>query len=216
MESKRLGLCTKSLFAVPNHLTEQIGSDFIKLYPNANILVASSSDFTKANRRKLFAKIATGDYDAVIIGHSQLVKLPISLERQEKLLRNQIDEIVEGIAALKAENGESFQIKQMEQAKKSLETKLSKLLDAPVRDDVVNFEELGVDKLIVDEAHLFKNLFLSTKMRNISGISTNDNIQKTFDLLLKCQYLDEITGGKGIIFATGTPEATPSQLLQSA
>lgn len=205
MEGKRLGLHHKALLCVPNHLTEQIGSDFIKLYPNANILVASSSDFTKANRRKLFAKIATGDYDAVIIGHSQLVKLPISLERQEKLLRNQIDEIVEGIAALKAENGESFQIKQMEQAKKSLETKLSKLLDAPVRDDVVNFEELGVDKLIVDEAHLFKNLFLSTKMRNISGISTNDNIQKTFDLLLKCQYLDEITGGKGIIFATGTP-----------
>ena len=205
MEGKRLGLHNKALLCVPNHLTEQEGADFIKLYPNANILVATADDFSKKNRRRLFAKIATGDYDCVIIGHSQLINLPISKERQEKLLNNQIDDIVAGIAALKAEKGDNFQIKQMEKTKKALQAKLEKLTEAPVRDDVVNFEELGIDKLIIDEAHMFKNLFISTKMSNISGISTNDNVQKTMDLYLKTQYLDEITGGKGTIFATGTP-----------
>lgn len=205
MEGKRLGLHSKALICVPNHLTEQMGSDFIKLYPNANLLVATADDFSKDKRKKLFAKIATGDYDAIIIGHSQLIKLPISNERQEQLLNTQINEIIRGINELKAKGGESFLVKQMEKSRKSLETKLKKLTDAPARDDVVNFEELGIDKLILDEAHLFKNLFISTKMRNISGISTNDSVQKTFDLLLKCQYLDEITGGKGLIFATGTP-----------
>ena len=205
MEGKRLGLHNKALLCVPNHLTEQEGADFIKLYPNANILVATADDFSKKNRRRLFAKIATGDYDCVIIGHSQLINLPISKERQERLLNNQIDDIVAGIAALKAEKGDNFQIKQMEKTKKALQAKLEKLTEAPVRDDVVNFEELGIDKLIIDEAHMFKNLFISTKMSNISGISTNDNVQKTMDLYLKTQYLDEITGGKGTIFATGTP-----------
>lgn len=209
MEGKRLGLHNKALICVPNHLTEQEGADFIKLYPNANILVATADDFTKKNRRKLFAKIATGDYDAVIIGHSQLVNLPISQERQERLLESQISEIINGVAALKEQKGDNFQIKQMEKTRKSLEAKLDKLVNAPKRDDVVNFEELGIDKLIIDEAHMFKNLFISTKMSNISGISTNDNIQKTMDLYLKTQYLDEITGGKGTIFATGTPYATP-------
>ena len=188
----------KALICVPNHLTEQIGRDFIFLYPNANILVATADDFTKQNRRKLFGKIATGDYDAVIIGHSQLINLPISKERQENMLKSQINEIIDGIQALKQQNGENFQIKQMEKSRKSLETKLQKLANAPVRDDLMNFEDLGIDKLIIDEAHMFKNLFISTKMRNISGISTNDDIQKTFDLYLKCQYLDEITGSKGV------------------
>ena len=205
MEGKRLGLHNKALLCVPNHLTEQEGADFIKLYPNANILVATADDFSKKNRRRLFAKIATGDYDCVIIGHSQLINLPISRERQERLLNEQINDIIEGVAALKAEQGDNFQIKQMEKTRKSLEAKLEKLTQAPVRDDVVNFEELGIDKLIIDEAHMFKNLFISTKMSNISGISTNDNVQKTMDLYLKTQYLDEITGGKGVIFATGTP-----------
>ena len=205
MEGKRLGLHSKALMCVPNHLTEQMGSDFIKLYPNANILVATAEDFTKEKRKKLFAKIATGDYDAIIIGHSQLIKLPISAERQEHMLQDQINEIIAGINELKVKGGEPFLVKQMEKSRKSLEAKLKKLADSPVRDDIINFEELGIDKLILDEAHLFKNLFISTKMRNISGISTNDNVQKTFDLLLKCQYLDEITGGKGLIFATGTP-----------
>ena len=205
MEGKRLGLHNKALLCVPNHLTEQEGADFIKLYPNANILVATADDFSKKNRRRLFAKIATGDYDAVIIGHSQLINLPISRERQERLLNDQINEIIEGIATLKSQQGDNFQIKQMEKTRKSLEAKLTKLTESPVRDDVVSFEELGIDKLIIDEAHMFKNLFISTKMSNISGISTNDNVQKTMDLYLKTQYLDEITGGKGTIFATGTP-----------
>lgn len=205
MESKRLGLCNKSLIAVPNHLTEQMGNDFMKLYPAANILVAKKEDFSKENRKKLCAKIATGDFDAVIIGHSQLIKIPVSPERQERLMKEQIHEIVTGISELKKEKAEHFHVKQLEITKKSLEAKLKKLINSPKRDDVVNFEELGVDKLIVDEAHLFKNLYLNTKMRNISGISTNDNVQKTADLYMKCQYLDEITGGKGIVFATGTP-----------
>ncbi len=205
MEGKRLGLHHKAMICVPNHLTEQIGADFIKLYPNANVLVATSKDFTKNNRRKLFGKIATGDYDGIIIGHSQLVNLPISKERQQNLLEKEIDEIVFAIKTLKAQSGQDYQVKQLERTKKSLEAKLEKLIEAPRRDDVVDFEELGIDKLILDEAHEFKNLFIATKMGNISGISTNDDVQKTFDLYLKCQYLDEITDSKGIIFATGTP-----------
>lgn len=205
MEGKRLGLHQKAMICVPNHLTEQIGSDFIELYPNANILVATADDFKKNNRKKLFAKIATGDYDAVIIGHSQLTKIPISNKRQEELLQREIDEIVLAIAEMKIQSGENFQIKQLETTKKKLENKLSQLLNAPRRDDLVEFEELGIDKLIIDEAHMFKNLFIATKMRNVSGLSTNNDVQKTFDLYLKCQYLDEITGGKGIIMATGTP-----------
>lgn len=205
MEGKRLGLHHKAMICVPNHLTEQIGADFIKLYPNANVLVATSKDFTKNNRRKLFGKIATGDYDGIIIGHSQLVNLPVSKERQQNLMEREIDEIVTAIAALKSQSGQDYQVKQLERTKKSLEAKLEKLIEAPRRDDVVDFEELGIDKLILDEAHEFKNLFIATKMGNISGISTNDDVQKTFDLYLKCQYLDEITGSKGIIFATGTP-----------
>ena len=211
MEGKRLGLHHKAMICVPNHLTEQIGADFIKLYPNANVLVATSKDFTKNNRRKLFGKIATGDYDGIIIGHSQLVNLPISKERQQNLLEKEIDEIVFAIKTLKAQSGQDYQVKQLERTKKSLEAKLEKLIEAPRRDDVVDFEELGIDKLILDEAHEFKNLFIATKMGNISGISTNDDVQKTFDLYLKCQYLDEITNNKGLIFATGTPYASPYQ-----
>ncbi len=205
MEGKRLGLHNKALICVPKHLTEQIGNDFIELYPNANILVATVNDFKKSNRRKLFAKIATGDYDAIIISHNQLTEIPISKERQTAMVQREIDEIVEAIKELKAQNGENFQIKQLERTKKKLENKLFFLVNAPRRDDVVDFEELGIDKLIIDEAHLFKNLFIATKMSNISGLSTNDDVQKTFDLYLKCQYLDEITGSKGVIMATGTP-----------
>ncbi|MCQ2460503.1 MAG: hypothetical protein MJ081_09060, partial [Ruminococcus sp.] len=209
MEGKRLGLHNKSLIAVPNHLTEQIAGDFMKLYPTANILVATASDFEKKNRKKLFAKIATGDFDAVIIGHSQLVKIPVSNEKQAEIIDRQIQELTDCISALKAEGGEAYTVKQLEKIKKELEIKMKALLDAPVRDDLLTFEELGVDKLYLDEAHLFKNLAIATKMRNISGLATNDNVQKTTDLFVKCQYLDEITGGKGIVFATGTPNATP-------
>ncbi|MGN0537241.1 MAG: SNF2-related protein, partial [Acutalibacteraceae bacterium] len=204
MEGRRLGLHHKSLFAVPNHLTEQMGADFLKLYPNANVLVATTNDFKKENRKALFAKIATGDYDAVIIGHSQLSNIPISKERQERFIKEQIDELASGIIELKNQNGEKYQISQLEESKKRLEKKLNDLLDTP-KDDVVTFEELGIDKLFIDEAHEFKNLFLSTKMQNVSGIATNNNVQKTADLYMKCKYLDELTGGKGIVFATGTP-----------
>lgn len=204
MEGKRLGLHSKSMFCVPNHLTEQIGADFLKLYPNANILVATKKDFEKQNRKNLMAKIATGNYDAVIIGHSQLSMIPVSVERQEQFIQNQIDEVVLGIRELKFNNGENFQIKQMEKTKQNLETKLQKLLDSP-KDDTVTFEQLGVDKLFLDEAHEFKNLFLSTKMTNVSGVTTSDNVQKTADLFMKTQYLDEITNSKGLVFATGTP-----------
>lgn len=203
MESKRLGLCTKSLFVVPNHLTEQIGSDFQKLYPSANILVATKNDFKKENRQQLFAKIATGNFDAVIIGHSQLKMIPISLERQERIITNQIDDITEGIAELKQLNGSKFQIKQLERTKKSLDEQLAKL-QVKKQDDTVTFEEMGIDKLFVDEAHEFKNLFTVSKLQNVSGISTTAS-QKALDLFMKCQYLDEKTGGKGVVFATGTP-----------
>ena len=204
MEGKRLGMHSKSLMVVPNHLTEQIGADFLKLYPNANILVATKKDFEKENRKALMAKIATGNYDAIIIGHSQLEKIPISQERQQQYIREQIEETMRNIEELKAMQGERYQIKQAEKTKANLEAKLQKLLDSP-KDDTVTFEELGVDKLIVDEAHLFKNLFLATKMQNVSGISTSSDVQKTADLFMKTKYMDEITGSKGIIFATGTP-----------
>ena len=203
MESKRLGLCTKSLFVVPNHLTEQMGAEFPRLYPAANILVATKKDFEAKNRKKLCSKIATGDYDAVIIGHSQLEKIPVSAERQERIIRKQINEITEGIEELSRRRGDSFSIKQLEKTKKNLEAKLDKLTSME-RDDVVTFEELGIDKMFVDEAHSFKNLFLYTKMRNVAGIQQTE-AQKSSDLYMKCQYLDELTGGKGCTFATGTP-----------
>ena len=204
MEGKRLGLCQKSLFAVPNHLTEQWASEFLRLYPSANILVATKKDFETRNRKKFCARIATGDYDAVIIGHSQFERIPVSRERQERLLQEQIWEIEDGIAELKASRAERFTIKELERTKKNLEAKLQKLHDAARKDDVVTFEQLGVDRLYVDEAHSFKNLFLYTKMRNVAGLSTTD-AQKSSDMLLKCRYIDEITHGKGVTFATGTP-----------
>lgn len=203
MESKRLGLCTKSLFAVPNHLTEQIGDDFQKLYPGANILVATKKDFQKANRQQLFAKIATGNYDAVIIGHSQLGKIPISKERQVMTIQSQIDDILRGIEELKKSEGSKFQIKAMERTRKSLQKQLDKLEKAN-QDDTLTFEQLGIDRLFIDEAHEFKNLFVATKLQNVAGIS-NSASQKALDLFLKCRYLDEKTGGKGVVFATGTP-----------
>ena len=204
MEGKRLGLCQKSLFAVPNHLTEQWASEFLRLYPSANILVATKKDFETRNRKKFCARIATGDYDAVIIGHSQFERIPVSRERQEGLLQEQIWEIEDGIAELKASHAERFTIKELERTKKNLGTKLQKLHDAARKDDVVTFEQLGVDRLYVDEAHSFKNLFLYTKMRNVAGLSTTD-AQKSSDMLLKCRYIDELTHGKGVTFATGTP-----------
>lgn len=204
MEGKRLGLCQKSLFAVPNHLTEQWASEFLRLYPSANILVATKKDFETRNRKKFCARIATGDYDAVIIGHSQFERIPVSRERQERLLQEQIWEIEDGISELKASRAERFTIKELERTKKNLVAKLQKLHDAARKDDVVTFEQLGVDRLYVDEAHSFKNLFLYTKMRNVAGLSTTD-AQKSSDMLLKCRYIDEITHGKGVTFATGTP-----------
>ena len=204
MEGKRLGLCQKSLFAVPNHLTEQWASEFLRLYPSANILVATKKDFETRNRKKFCARIATGDYDAVIIGHSQFERIPVSRERQERLLQEQIWEIEDGISELKASRAERFTIKELERTKKNLKAKLQKLHDAARKDDVVTFEQLGVDRLYVDEAHSFKNLFLYTKMRNVAGLSTTD-AQKSSDMLLKCRYIDELTHGKGVTFATGTP-----------
>ena len=204
MEAKRLGLCQKSLFVVPNHLTEQWASEFLRLYPSANVLVTTKKDFEKHNRKKFCARVATGDYDAIIMGHSQFEKIPISQERQERLLHEQIDEIVNGIAEVEASGGERFTVKQLERTKKSLEARLEKLQAEDRKDDVVTFEQLGVDRLFVDEAHNYKNLFLYTKMRNVAGLSTTD-AQKSSDMLLKCRYMDEITGGKGVVFATGTP-----------
>ena len=208
MESKRLGLCHKPMFVVPNHLTEQWASEFLRLYPSANILAATKKDFEPKNRKKFCARIATGDYDAIIIGHSQFERIPVSMERQERLLREQIGEVTEGIEELKNSRAERFTIKSMERTKKGLETKLKKLLESGRKDDVVTFEELGVDRLYVDEAHAFKNLFLYTKMRNVAGLSTTD-AQKSSDMLLKCRYIDELTGGKGVVFATGTPVMRP-------
>lgn len=204
MESKRLGLCQKSLFVVPNHLVEQWASDFLRLYPGANILAARKKDFEPANRQKFCSRIATGDYDAVIIGHSQFEKIPLSDERQKNTIIQQIDEIEKGLREIKAENDKRFTIKQMEKTKKSLETRLAKLYDQTRKDQVVNFEELGIDRLFVDESHNYKNLFLYTKMRNVAGIPQTE-AQKSSDMFAKCQYMDELTGGKGITFATGTP-----------
>ena len=204
MESKRLGLCQKSLFVVPNHLTEQWASDFLRLYPGANILAATKKDFEPANRKKFCSRIATGDYDAVIIGHSQFEKIPLSQERQVAIIERQIDEIELAIAQAKADNGERYTIKQMEKSRKSLLTRLEKLNDASRKDNVVTFEQLGVDRLFVDESHNYKNLFLYTKMRNMAGIAQSE-AQKSSDMFVKCQYLDELTGGKGVTFATGTP-----------
>ena len=204
MESKRLGLCQKSLFVVPNHLTEQWATEFLQLYPAANILVATRKDFETKNRKKFCGRIATGDYDAVIIGHSQFEKIPMSVERQRAILEQQIDEIMVGISDAKREKAENFTIKQMEKTKKGLQAKLDKLNDQSRKDDVVTFEELGVDRIFIDESHYFKNLFLYTKMRNVGGIAQTE-AQKSSDLFMKCRYLDEITGGRGIIFATGTP-----------
>ncbi|GHU50575.1 hypothetical protein FACS1894127_6000 [Clostridia bacterium] len=204
METKRLGQCHKSLFAVPNHLTEQWAAEFLRLYPLANILVATKKDFEIKNRKKFCAKIATGDYDAVILGHSQLEKIPMSRERQERLMREQIREVEEGIRELKTTNGERFSVKQLEKTKRGLEVRLSKLLDAKKRDDVVTFEQLGCDRLYIDEAHNFKNLFLYTKMRNVAGLSMSE-AQKSSDLFMKCRYLDDLTENRGVIFATGTP-----------
>ena len=204
MESKRLGLCQKSMFVVPNHLTEQWAAEFLRLYPSAKILVTTKKDFEKANRKKFCARIATGDYDAVIIGHSQFERIPVSQERQERLLREQIDELTTGIQELRRQRGEQFSIKQLERTKKQLEGRLRKLQAQEKKDDVVTFEQLGVDRLFVDEAHSHKNLFLTTKMRNVAGLSTSE-AQKSTDMFLKCRYMDEITGGRGVIFATGTP-----------
>ena len=204
MESKRLGLSQKSMFVVPNHLTLQWANEFLHLYPSAKLLVATKKDFETANRKKFCARIATGDYDAVIIGHSQFEKIPLSAERQERQLQEQIDEIEGAIAELKYQRGENFTIKQMEKTRKSLEARLDKLLAADRKDDVITFEQLGVDRLFVDESHAFKNLFLYTKMRNVAGLSTSE-AQKSSDMFMKCRYMDEITGGRGVIFATGTP-----------
>lgn len=204
MESKRLGLCNKSLFVVPNHIVEQFGQEFLQLYPSANVLVTTKKDFETANRKKFCSRIATGDYDAIIISHSQFEKIPMSVERQVAIIQKQIEDITLGIQDLKNNNGERFSIKQMEKTKKGLETRLAKLNDTSRKDDVVTFEELGVDRIFVDEAHYYKNLFLYTKMRNVGGIAQTE-AQKSSDLFMKCRYLDELTGGKGVIFATGTP-----------
>ena len=204
MESKRLGLCQKSLFVVPNHLTEQWASEFLQLYPAANVLVATKKDFETKNRKKFCGRIATGDYDAVIIGHSQFEKIPVSIQRQRAILEQQMDEIILGIREAKADKAENFTIKQMEKTRKGLQNKLDKLNDQSRKDDVVTFEELGVDRMFIDESHYYKNLFLYTKMRNVSGIAQTE-AQKSSDLFMKCRYLDEITGGRGVVFATGTP-----------
>lgn len=204
MESKRLGLCNKSLFVVPNHLTEQWAAEFLQLYPAANILVATKKDFEMKNRKRFCGRIATGDYDAVIIGHSQFEKIPMSIERQRAVLQQQLDDIVEGIADIKRNRGDRFSVKQLEKTKRSLQTKLQKLNDQSRKDDVVTFEELGVDRLFIDESHYYKNLYLYTKMRNVGGIAQTE-AQKSSDLFMKCRYLDEVTGGRGVVFATGTP-----------
>lgn len=204
MESKRLGLCNKSIFVVPNHIIEQFGSEFLQLYPSANILVATKKDFATANRKKFCSRIATGDYDAIIIGHSQFERIPMSYERQQVLIDNQIRTIINGIEEAKRNNAENFTIKQMEKTRRGLENKLEKLKADHRKDNVINFEQLGIDKMFVDEAHNYKNLFLYTKMTNVGGITQTD-AQKSSDMFMKCRYLDEITGGKGVVFATGTP-----------
>ena len=208
MESKRLGLCNKPLIAVPNHIVEQFASEFLQLYPSANILVTTKKDFETKNRKKFCSRIATGDFDAIIIGHSQFERIPMSIERQRELLQNQINDIINSIDDEKRNNeGNGYTIKQLEITRKKLETKLEKLNNQSRKDDVITFEELGVDKLFVDEAHSYKNLFLYTKMRNVGGIAQTE-AQKSSDLFMKCRYLDEITGNKGTVFATGTQYQT--------
>ena len=204
MESRRLGLAQKCLYVVPNHLIEQWGSDFLRLYPGANILVATKKDFEPANRKKFCSRIATGDYDAVIIGHSQFERIPLSRERQKATIQSQIDDIESAISSMKYDRGENYTIKQMEKTRRTLEVRLARLNDQKRKDDVVTFEQLGVDRLFVDESHFYKNAFFYTKMRNVAGIAQTD-AQKCSDMFMKCQYLDEITGGKGVTFATGTP-----------
>ena len=204
MECKRLGLCNKSMVVVPNHIIEQFAAEWLQLYPAANILVATKKDFEKKNRKKFCGRIATSDIDAVIIGHSQFEKIPLSVERQERMLEKEIDEIMAGIAEAKKIQGSRFTVKQMERTKKSLETRLKRLHDQSRKDDMIIFEELGVDRLFVDEADNYKNLYLTTKMRNVGGIAQTE-AQKSSDMYMKCRYLDEITGGKGVIFSTGTP-----------
>ena len=203
-ESKRLGLCQKSLFVVPNHLTEQWASEYLQLYPAANILVATKKDFETKNRKRFCGRIATGDYDAVIIGHSQFEKIPMSIERQRAFLEEQLDDITQGIDELKRNRGDSFSVKELERTRKAVKQKLDKLNDQSRKDDVVTFEELGVDRIFIDESHYYKNLFLYTKMRNVGGIAQTE-AQKSSDLFMKCRYLDELTGGRGVVFATGTP-----------
>ena len=204
MESKRLGLCNKSLFVVPNHLTEQWAAEFLQLYPAANILVATKKDFERKNRRRFCGRIATGDYDAVIIGHTQFEKIPISQERQIMMLQDQLEEITEGIESLSRNRGDNFTVKQLEKSRRSIKAKLEKLEAQDRKDDVVTFEELGVDRLFIDESHYYKNLYLYTKMRNVGGIAQTE-AQKSSDLFMKCRYLDELTGNRGTVFATGTP-----------
>jgi len=204
MESKRLGLCQKSLFVVPNHLTIQWANEFLRLYPSAKLLVATRKDFEASRRKKFCARIATGDYDAVIIGHSQFERIPVSTERQQIQLEDQIEEIEDAIASMKYQRGENFTIKQMEKTRRSLQAKLDKLMSTERKDDVVTFEQLGVDRLFVNESQYVKNLFLYTKMRNVAGLSTSES-QRSSDMFMKCRYLDEITGGRGVVFATGTP-----------
>ena len=203
-ESIRLGLSSKCMIVVPNHLTEQWGADILTLYPNAKVLVATKKDFEKKNRKRFLSRIATGDYDLIVIGHSQFEKVPMSIERQQTILQRQLDEIMEGISELKYQRGQNFTVKQLEKAKKSIQAKLDKLNDQSRKDDIVTFEELGVDRLFIDEAHYFKNLFLYTKMRNVGSIAQTE-AQKSSDLFMKTQYLDEITGCRGVVFATGTP-----------
>ena len=204
MESKRLGLCQKSMFVVPNHLTQQWASEFLRLYPSAKLLVTTKKDFETSKRKKFCARIASGDYDAVIIGHSQFEKIPLSAERQERLLREQIDDVTDALNELKRSRGENFTIKQMEKTRKSLQARLHKLLATEKKDDVITFEQLGIDRLFVDESQAYKNLFLYTKMRNVAGLSTSE-AQRSSDMFMKCRYLDEVTGGRGIVFASGTP-----------
>ena len=203
MESKLLGLCTKSLFIVKNHLTEQWAAEFLKLYPSANILVATKKDFEKKNHRRFCGRIATGDYDAIIIGHSQFEKIPMSIERQQMILMQQMDEITEGIADLKSNRGDRFSVKQLEKTKRFLKVKPGKLNEQSCKDDTVTFEEPGIDHLFIDESHYYKNLYLHTKMRNVGGIAQTEAM-KSSDLFMKCRYLDELTGGRGTVFATGT------------
>ena len=203
-ESKRLGLCQKSMFVVPNHLVGQWASEYLRLYPSANILVTTNRDFETGNRKKFCGRIATGDYDAVIIGHSQFEKIPISEERQREQLMRQLDDIERGIDDVQANKGEQFTVKQLMKTRKAIKEKLDKLNDTKRKDNVINFEELGVDRLFIDESHFYKNLYLYTKMRNVGGIAQTE-AQKSSDLFMKCRYLDEITGNRGTVFATGTP-----------